>query len=101
MDNPSDRRVSLAAWMTSPENPYFARAITNRVWANFFGVGLVEKVDDVRLSNPASNEALLKAGALGASARPSKPEKPGANWRKSGWATSCNPGPLHCLPTWM
>ena len=35
--------------------------ITNRVWANFFGVGLVEKVDDVRLTNPASNEQLLAA----------------------------------------
>ena len=63
MDDPSDRRLSLAEWMTAPENPYFARAITNRVWANFFGVGLVEKVDDVRVSNPASNEALLKAAA--------------------------------------
>jgi Protein of unknown function (DUF1553) len=63
MDDPSDRRVSLAGWMTAPENPYFARAITNRVWANFFGVGLVEKVDDVRVSNPSSNEALLKAAS--------------------------------------
>ncbi|APW60102.1 DUF1549 domain-containing protein [Paludisphaera borealis] len=63
MDDPSDRRASLADWLTAPDNPYFARAITNRVWANFFGVGLVEKVDDVRLSNPASNEALLKAAA--------------------------------------
>ena len=63
IDDPADRRLSLADWMTSPDNPYFARAITNRVWANFFGVGLVEKVDDVRASNPASNEALLKAAA--------------------------------------
>jgi hypothetical protein len=63
MDDPSDRRTSLANWMTAPENPYFARAITNRVWANFFGVGLVEKVDDVRVSNPSSNESLLKAAA--------------------------------------
>ncbi|WP_435010709.1 DUF1549 domain-containing protein [Tundrisphaera lichenicola] len=63
IDDPSDRRVSLADWLTAPENPYFARAITNRVWANFFGVGLVEKIDDVRVSNPASNEALLTAAA--------------------------------------
>ena len=49
--------------MTEPENPYFARSITNRVWANFFGRGLVEQVDDLRLSNPASNEALLDAAA--------------------------------------
>ena len=62
-DDPTDRRIVLAEWMTRPENPYFARAITNRVWANFFGRGLVEQVDDLRLSNPASNEALLNAAA--------------------------------------
>lgn len=62
-DAPGDRREALAQWMTSPENPYFARAITNRVWANFFGRGLVEAVDDLRLSNPASNEPLLAATA--------------------------------------
>ncbi|MCC9607865.1 DUF1553 domain-containing protein [Blastopirellula sp. JC732] len=60
-DATDDRREHLADWLTSPENPYFSRAIVNRVWANFFGVGLVEKVDDVRLTNPASNEALLAA----------------------------------------
>ncbi|MEZ6070245.1 MAG: DUF1549 domain-containing protein [Pirellulales bacterium] len=58
-----DRRAYLADWLVAAENPYFARAITNRVWANFFGVGLVESVDDVRLSNPASNEQLLAAAA--------------------------------------
>lgn len=58
-DSPGDRRVHLANWLTSPENPYFARAITNRVWASFMGVGIVEPVDDLRLSNPASNEELL------------------------------------------
>jgi hypothetical protein len=63
MDDPSDRRDVLAGWMTSPENPYFARSITNRVWANFFGVGLVEAVDDMRVTNPASNEELLTAAA--------------------------------------
>lgn len=62
-DDPADRRESLASWLTAPENPYFARSIANRVWANFFGVGLVEKVDDMRASNPASNEALLSAVA--------------------------------------
>lgn len=59
--NPADRREYLADWLTAPQNPYFGRAITNRIWANFFGVGLVEPVDDLRLSNPASNEALLDA----------------------------------------
>jgi hypothetical protein len=62
-DDPADRRVSLAKWLTVPENPYFARSITNRIWANYFGVGLVEKVDDMRVSNPASNDALLAAAA--------------------------------------
>ncbi len=62
-DDPADRRVSLARWLAAPENPYFARSITNRVWANYFGVGLVEKVDDMRVSNPASNDALLTAAA--------------------------------------
>ena len=60
-DDPRDRREILADWLTSPQNPYFARAIVNRVWANFMGVGLVESVDDLRASNPASNEKLLAA----------------------------------------
>ncbi|MEZ6044356.1 MAG: DUF1549 and DUF1553 domain-containing protein [Planctomycetaceae bacterium] len=62
-DDPADRRIHLAKWMTSPENPYFARSITNRIWANFMSVGLVEQVDDMRVSNPASNEELLTAMA--------------------------------------
>lgn len=63
LDDPKDRRVHLAAWLTSPTNPYFARSITNRVWANFFGRGLVEPVDDLRLTNPPSNPELLNAAA--------------------------------------
>jgi Protein of unknown function (DUF1553)/Protein of unknown function (DUF1549) len=62
-EDPADRRASLAKWLTAPKNPYFSRSIANRVWANFFGIGLVEKVDDMRVSNPASNEALLSATA--------------------------------------
>lgn len=58
-DDPADRREHLAKWLTSPENPYFARAIVNRVWANYMGKGLVEGVDDIRLTNPASNEKLF------------------------------------------
>lgn len=61
IESPDDRREYLAEWLTSPENPYFSRAIANRVWANFFEVGLVEKVDDLRVTNPASNEQLLTA----------------------------------------
>ena len=62
-DYEGDRREPLAQWMTSPDNPYFARSITNRVWSRFFSVGLVEDVDDLRISNPASNEKLLSAAA--------------------------------------
>ena len=61
VDDPADRREPLARWLTAPENPYFTRAIVNRVWANFLGVGLVESVDDLRATNPASNEKLLAA----------------------------------------
>ena len=43
-----DRRVPLADWLTSPKNEHFTKTIVNRVWANFFGVGLVEAVDDIR-----------------------------------------------------
>jgi hypothetical protein len=59
----ADRRIKLAEWLVSPENPYFTRSIVNRIWANYFGVGLVEKVDDLRASNPASNELLLSEAA--------------------------------------
>ena len=62
-DDTADRRLAVAAWLTSPENPYFTRAIVNRVWANYFGIGLVEAVDDLRLTNPASNEELLAAAS--------------------------------------
>ena len=62
-DAPEDRRDYLADWLTSADNPYFARSITNRIWANYMGVGLVEPVDDMRVSNPASNEQLLDAVA--------------------------------------
>ncbi len=62
-ESPEDRRLAVADWLTNPKNPYFTRAIVNRVWANFFGTGLVEAVDDLRLTNPASNEELLAAAA--------------------------------------
>jgi len=54
-----DRRTVLAQWMTAPENPFFARAIANRLWSHYFGRGLVEPVDDLRATNPATNEPLL------------------------------------------
>lgn len=55
------RREVLARWLTSPENPYFARNIANIVWAHFIGRGIIEPVDDVRISNPPSNPELLDA----------------------------------------
>jgi Protein of unknown function (DUF1549)/Protein of unknown function (DUF1553) len=54
-----DRREVLAAWLASPENPYFATNLANIVWAQFFGQGIIHEVDDVRVSNPASNPELL------------------------------------------
>jgi hypothetical protein len=54
-----DRRVVLANWLASPENPYFAKNLSNIVWNHFFGRGIVDEVDDVRISNPASNQELL------------------------------------------
>jgi hypothetical protein len=54
-----DRRVVLADWLASPQNPYFAKNLANMVWAQFFGIGIINEVDDVRISNPASNQELL------------------------------------------
>ncbi|HJT77716.1 MAG TPA: DUF1553 domain-containing protein, partial [Gemmataceae bacterium] len=56
-----DRRALLAAWLTAPDNPWFARNLANRTWAHFLGRGLVEPVDDVRATNPPSNPELLDA----------------------------------------
>jgi hypothetical protein len=55
-----DRRVVLAKWLASKDNPWFATSFANRVWAHFTGTGIVEAVDDVRVSNPASNPELLE-----------------------------------------
>jgi hypothetical protein len=60
-DSERDRREYLAEWLTSPDNTLFSRAIVNRVWAAYFGIGLVNPVDDLRVSNPASNEPLMDA----------------------------------------
>ncbi len=57
----TDRREHLAEWLTSAENPYFSRTVVNRIWAAFMGRGLVHPVDDLRATNPSSNEALLAA----------------------------------------
>ena len=54
-----DRRLTLASWITSPANPYFARATVNRIWHEYFQTGLVEPFDDFRSTNPPTNRSLL------------------------------------------
>jgi hypothetical protein len=60
-DSTADRRAYFADWLTAPDNPYFARALVNRVWRNFLGRGLVEAEDDLRQTNPPTNEELFAA----------------------------------------
>jgi hypothetical protein len=61
LENPkvSDRRGPLAAWLTGPGNPFFAKSLVNRIWYHLLGRGIVEPVDDFRDSNPASNDELI------------------------------------------
>lgn len=54
-----DPRPALMDWLRDPSNPYFAKAIVNRVWSNYFGTGIVDPTDDMNLANPPSNAALL------------------------------------------
>jgi hypothetical protein len=56
-----DPRVALFEWMRRPDNPFFARAFVNRVWGHYFGVGIVDPVDNFSLANPPSNDKLLDA----------------------------------------
>ncbi len=56
-----DRREQFVAWLRSPSNPTFAAAAVNRIWAEFFGLGIVDPVDDLRATNPPSNPLLLAA----------------------------------------
>jgi hypothetical protein len=61
LDSQIDRRQYLVDWLTGADNPYFARALVNRVWRNFMGRGLVEAEDDLRQTNPPTNAELLDA----------------------------------------
>jgi hypothetical protein len=61
VDDEFDRRKKLADWMTTPDNPFFAKNIVNRFWGYLMGRGLVEPLDDLRATNPASNPELLDA----------------------------------------
>lgn len=54
-----DSRIPLMEWLKDSDNPYFARSFVNRVWANYFGRGIIEPADDMNLANPPSNEKLL------------------------------------------
>lgn len=56
-----DARQHLVDWMAAPENPFFAKALVNRYWKHFFGRGIVDPEDDLRVTNPPSNPALLDA----------------------------------------
>lgn len=61
LDYNGDARAKLCDWRTQPDNPFFARAFVNRVWAHYFGIGLVNPVDNFSVANPPSNEKLLDA----------------------------------------
>ncbi|MDA1232353.1 MAG: DUF1549 domain-containing protein, partial [Planctomycetota bacterium] len=61
VDAGAHRREQLSQWLTAKENPYFARSIVNRYWSYFLGRGIIDPVDDIRASNPASNPELLEA----------------------------------------
>jgi hypothetical protein len=56
-----DPRHALVDWMTAKDNPFFARALVNRYWKHFFSRGLVDPEDDMRVTNPATNQELLDA----------------------------------------
>jgi hypothetical protein len=61
LDPSEDPRQALADWMVDPENPFFAKALVNRYWKHFFGRGLVDPEDDMRVTNPPTNPELLDA----------------------------------------
>ena len=61
MEHPLDRRIPLAKWLASPDNPWFAKSIVNRYMSYLLGRGLVEPVDDLRSTNPATNEEMFGA----------------------------------------
>ena len=87
-----DRRVILAKWLASPSNPWFATSFANRAWAHFMGTGIVEPMDDFRVSNPASNPELLEE--LGQAVHGVEIQPEGGSF-----ATSATRGPtpaVHC-----
>ncbi|MGI8981884.1 MAG: DUF1549 and DUF1553 domain-containing protein [Pirellulaceae bacterium] len=65
LNDVADARTPLMDWLKSKDNPYFAKAFVNRVWANYFNVGIVQPADDLSLANPPSNKPLLDYLAAG------------------------------------
>jgi Protein of unknown function (DUF1549)/Protein of unknown function (DUF1553) len=61
VENGKDARQALFDWLQAPDNPLFARSFVNRVWGHYFGIGIVNPVDDFSQANPPSNPALLDA----------------------------------------
>ncbi len=61
IDAHADPRLVLTGWLADPDNPFFAKALVNRYWKHFFGRGLVDPEDDMRVTNPACNPDLLDA----------------------------------------
>jgi hypothetical protein len=61
LDFKGDARAKLCDWLVRPDNPFFARVFVNRVWAHYFGKGLIDPVDNFSMVNPPSNEQLLSA----------------------------------------
>lgn len=59
LEKDKDPRVALMDWMRAPDNPFFAKAIVNRMWAHYFGIGIVDPQDDLNAANPPSNPELL------------------------------------------
>ena len=100
-----DPRQKLVDWMVDPKNPFFARAVANRYWAHFFGRGIVDPLDDMRVTNPPSNPELLDALAQGLGRQQVQPEAPGqddlqepdvpavARCRTSSTSTTSRPTP--------
>ncbi len=72
-----DPRQKLVDWMADPKNPFFARALVNRYWAHFFGRGIVDPLDDMRLTNPPSNPELLDGPGRSVPEERLRPEGPG------------------------
>ncbi len=71
-----DPRGKLADWLAEPTNPYFSKSIANRLWAHYMGTGLVESVDDMRVTNPPSNPELLDRAREGDDRLSVRPETP-------------------------